>query len=208
MYKIYHNEHLLVFADSLPEQADQWSLVSRYRGKVKALFTYIDLLEKRTERQNIWIVTERIDHLWADFQSLLTPVMAAGGLVIQPDGTWLFIQRKGYLDLPKGKVDPGENLQDAALREVMEETGIEAAINGPDVWTTWHIYREKKTRFLKKTSWFFMKTNDASKGIPQAEEGITAIFWMTPEAYLASNESKYRNLTDMLLELRATYLPL
>ncbi|MBP6183814.1 MAG: NUDIX domain-containing protein [Saprospiraceae bacterium] len=201
MYKIYYNEHLLVFADHLPDSTETWSLISRYRGKVKALFTYIDLLEKRIEKQNIWIVAEHLDQLWSDFKSLLTPIEAAGGLVIHPDGAWLFIDRRAYLDLPKGKVDPGENLEEAAQREVLEETGIQAVINGPSVWTTWHIYREKKTRFLKKTTWYYMKTDDTSTGVPQAEEGITALLWLNPKEYLASKSLKYRSLTEMIREL-------
>ena len=51
-------------------------------------------------------------------------VRAAGGIVTAPDGTMLLIQRNGRWDLPKGKVEPGETLLQAALREVEEETGI------------------------------------------------------------------------------------
>ena len=51
-------------------------------------------------------------------------VRAAGGIVTAPDNTMLLIQRNGRWDLPKGKVEPGETLLQAALREVEEETGI------------------------------------------------------------------------------------
>lgn len=42
-------------------------------------------------------------------------------------GKMLLIQRNGRWDLPKGKVEPGETLLQAALREVEEETGIKAS---------------------------------------------------------------------------------
>ena len=51
-------------------------------------------------------------------------VRAAGGIVTAPDGTMLLIQRNGRWDLAKGKVESGETLLQAALREVEEETGV------------------------------------------------------------------------------------
>ena len=52
-------------------------------------------------------------------------VEAAGGVVLR-DGCVAVVHRPRYDDwsLPKGKLDPGESFQDAALREVQEETGL------------------------------------------------------------------------------------
>lgn len=54
-----------------------------------------------------------------------TQVRAAGGVVVS-DGTVALIHRPKYDDwsLPKGKLDPGESWEEAALREVREETGV------------------------------------------------------------------------------------
>lgn len=182
-------------------------MVSRYRGKAIALFTFIDLMEKNTERLNVWLIYEDLDQLWADFQSIFKGIKAAGGIVVQPDGKWMFIQRRGYLDLPKGKLDPGENEREAAVREVWEETGIVAHIYGSQSWSTWHIYREKKTRFLKETTWFLMQSQSYAS-LPQLEEGITAIQWMTPDQYLLSSAVKYRNLTDLVTDLKEVIIKL
>lgn len=56
-------------------------------------------------------------------------VRAAGGIVTAPDGTMLLILRNGRWDLAKGKVEAGETLLQAALREVEEETGIKPQLS-------------------------------------------------------------------------------
>jgi len=58
-----------------------------------------------------------------------TEVHAAGGVVVR-DGRVAVIHRPKYDDwsLPKGKLDPGEGWEEAALREVREETGLRCAL--------------------------------------------------------------------------------
>ena len=53
-------------------------------------------------------------------------VQAAGGVVLADDGRVVLVHRPRYDDwtLPKGKLDGGESFEDAALREVEEETGL------------------------------------------------------------------------------------
>jgi 8-oxo-dGTP diphosphatase len=56
----------------------------------------------------------------------MAEVHAAGGVVIDRDGQVVLVHRPRYDDwaFPKGKLDPGESFEDAALREVEEETGL------------------------------------------------------------------------------------
>lgn len=202
MYEIYSNEHRLVLAGQAPDHPERWDLVLKYRGKVKSLHAIADTLEKRPEPADFWLYAEDPERLWKDFRDLFADVPAAGGVVRNHEGAWLFILRKGYLDLPKGKLDPGEDFATAALREVLEETALQAATLGPQVAVTWHAYREKKRRCLKETRWFAM-SDPKGNPRPQIEEGISEVLWIQPEVYLASELPRYRNLDAMVRQLLA-----
>lgn len=198
MYEVFCNQNKLVIHHSPPVAKQEYCLVIQYRGKTKHLHAYIDKLEKSENLGTIWLVHADPARVWSDFSSLFQPVEAAGGIVINPAGEWLFIVRNGILDLPKGKLDPGEDYQAAALREVQEETGIQNLRLGPELAVTWHIYRIDKRRYLKKTVWFQLACDNPGEGKPQAEEGITRVLWRPPLVYLEEGQHTYRNLKEMI----------
>ena len=85
-------------------------------------------------------------------------VRAAGGIVTSDEGRMLLIFRNGRWDLPKGKVEAGETLMRAAVREVQEETGLDRLQPGRLVTKTYHVYNLYGGWHLKQTSWFRMTT--------------------------------------------------
>ncbi|WP_394139638.1 NUDIX domain-containing protein [Cytobacillus oceanisediminis] len=61
--------------------------------------------------------------------------LAVSGLVISPDGKWLVVKKKygglkGKWSLPAGFVEPGETADEAAVREIKEETGVKCTVKG------------------------------------------------------------------------------
>jgi 8-oxo-dGTP diphosphatase len=62
--------------------------------------------------------------------SVSSEIQAAGGVVQDAEGRIVVVHRPRYDDwsLPKGKLDPGETFEEAALREVWEETGLRARL--------------------------------------------------------------------------------
>ena len=80
-------------------------------------------------------------------------VLAAGGLVLR-DGEVAVVHRPRYDDwsLPKGKLDSGESFEEAALREVEEETGLRCSL-GRSLGDT--SYRDRKER-MKLVRYFEM----------------------------------------------------
>ena len=127
-------------------------------------------------------------------------VRAAGGIVTAPDGTVLLILRNGRWDLAKGKVEAGETLLQAALREVEEETGIAPAASGTTPVKTYHLFNLYGGWHLKQTSWFPM-TAEKQSVTPQQEEGITDAVWVSPDEFhrrLSSSYGTLRTLSSMV----------
>ena len=119
-----------------------------------------------------------LEELKKAFFKKFTLITAAGGLVRNEKNQTLLIFRKGKWDLPKGKLDKKEKLEDCALREVEEETGIKGAkiIEALDI--TYHTYHEGARFILKDSHWFLMKVSGEQKLTPQTEEDITEIRWV------------------------------
>ena len=113
------------------------------------------------------------------FWKHFTILQAAGGLVRNNRQESLFIYRRGHWDLPKGKLDPGETLVKCAIREVMEETGIHVLTPGPLICITYHTYEEYGKNILKESYWYAMITEGDEIPVPQTEEDITEIAWLS-----------------------------
>lgn len=126
-------------------------------------------------------------------------IKAAGGVVIK-DGKWLFMYRRKKWDLPKGKLDKGENSKVAAVREIEEETGVKAIIRDR-ICTTWHTYSFNNNRILKRTKWYVLDNLDDSKMSPQAEEQIEKLSWLTKaeaKSILINSFSSIRYVVESL----------
>ena len=107
----------------------------------------------------------------------ITVIEAAGGLVKNENKDLLFIYRNDKWDLPKGKIEKGETVKEAAVREVEEECSITVNKLGKQICKTYHVYIYKGDVVLKKTWWYKMKCKGQNKLVPQIEEGITDVRW-------------------------------
>ena len=128
----------------------------------------------------IW-KTADVRAAWTHFQSCFRQIHAAGGRVLNEDSEVLFIFRRGKWDLAKGKVDKGETIEEAAVREVREECGLVDLTLHSFLITTYHIYEIKEKWALKSTFWFNMSATKKQALIPQLEEDITDMRWIGAE---------------------------
>jgi 8-oxo-dGTP pyrophosphatase MutT (NUDIX family) len=201
MYKIYINETPLILTNTegvLPEwKNDSTCFVVKYLGKVKFLHNYIDMLEKNPKHQQIVLHSTDVEKMWADFQSIYKIIEAAGGVVFNEKNEILVIFRRDFWDLPKGKIEKGENSEQAAIREVQEETGLGAVLLKNNIINTFHTYNLKGKRILKKTYWYAMKTAEM-KLTPQYSEDIERAEWVNLADFLAKSPTIYGNILDVL----------
>lgn len=133
------------------------------------------------------------------FFKKFTLIQAGGGLVENSAGEWLMIHRRGFWDLPKGKLDKGETIEQCALREVMEETGLKSVSLEAPLIITWHTYHEGTKFILKESHWYKMKVTATDPLIPQAEEDITEAKWVLPAEIEAYIPTVYPSVSDVLL---------
>lgn len=202
MYEIYINETKLVLTKSkivhksIPRADD--TLVAVYPGKPKFLLNYIDMMEKGTKFKKIVLHCGDKKQLVRDFKSLFTVVKAGGGLVVNPKDEVLFIFRRGYWDLPKGKIESDETNKTGAIREVMEETGVKNVKLHNRLLKTRHTYKSKSgQRLIKLTYWYLMTTED-QKLIPQTQEDITKATWMSLSKFEKEGKPVYKNIKEVI----------
>ncbi len=201
-YKIYINGTpvLLISTAEMTAnnfQCDKNNLLAPYIGKKKMLLQYIDLLDKNSEVESVVLYSDDLPGLWADFKSSYKVLEAAGGYLQNAQGELLVFFRRSSWDMPKGKIDPGETPEQAAVREVQEETGIQNITLGAFLTHTYHTYMLKEKRILKVTWWYHMQTTDAQT-TPQTEEDIEEIRWVSPTTWLDSGVEVYGNIRDVI----------
>ncbi len=177
MYKVFVNEKRLTLS-KYPENMEK---NLRFEG-FASLEIAVDLLEN-TSCPEMNVYGENIDEIWEDFTHMFKVIEAAGGIVKNQNGDLLFIRRLGKWDLPKGKVEEGESLEQAALREIEEETGLKELILEEFINNTFHIYTERNgENILKTTYWFRINYLGDETPIPQIEEGISEVSWKNADA--------------------------
>jgi 8-oxo-dGTP pyrophosphatase MutT (NUDIX family) len=153
----------------------------------------------------IIIFCKDIARLKADFFDYFTVIEAAGGIVFNPNGAILLIHRRGSWDLPKGKIDAGETIEAAAIREVGEETGIrDITISSPvslkydNSNITYHYYETDRQKCLKLTHWFIMQIEDEQPLIPQTEEDIEKAVWVKRREIKSYFDNMYGSIKDVI----------
>jgi 8-oxo-dGTP pyrophosphatase MutT (NUDIX family) len=131
-------------------------------------------------------------------------IEAAGGVVLNSNNEILFIYRLKKWDLPKGKIEKAEGIETAALREVEEECGVDGLSIVKELNPTYHTYLLKDKRVLKKTHWFLMRTSFSGNLVPQMEEDIELVEWMSLDtAKTKVFENTYAAVKDVLGSLKS-----
>ena len=199
--KIYFNDKPLFLCDEMTEE------IKNYAKHDDAVF--IDefstasinsmIHEMNLEKVHAGIfIHNNVQELKKAFWKKFLLIKAGGGLVQNENDEVLFIFRRNKWDLPKGKLDDGETIDQCALREVEEETGLNNILLKKLLLITNHTYTENGKHILKETYWYKMKGTSTQLLIPQQEEQITELKWITEHEISTLIKETYPSIVDVL----------
>ncbi|MGB7784620.1 MAG: NUDIX domain-containing protein [Salinimicrobium sp.] len=189
MYKVFVNDIPIILSTkedygekytSFPLKEVKFKRIIKKINKGKLL--YVNLYHKNKDKL--------LKHLFKK----LPVVVAGGGMVLNSQGEVLFIYRNKRWDLPKGKIEKNEDVEDGAIREVEEETGVKNLTITRFLQQTYHVFQRKGKYRLKVTYWYEMTTDYDGELIPEIKEGIEKVKWKDEEKSRKALQKSYANI--------------
>jgi 8-oxo-dGTP pyrophosphatase MutT (NUDIX family) len=198
MYKVFFNERIVLLTDDFIRNFQvRHGLFYKYRN-VDDLKELISFYWKLKRIDTLFIFHYDIEELRERFKSCFEQIYAAGGLVRNKEGKYLIMRRRERWDLPKGKVNRGETFEQAAVREVTEECGLHGLEIVNPLLSTYHSYFIDDRTILKRTSWFDMVYSGTAEPVPQWDEDITEIRWVSKDDLGRITGNTYLAVLDVL----------
>ncbi len=189
MYTIYVGDKPIILTTEVEKETDFKSFLLKSVNIGKVIKTL-----NNTDLKAVHLIHKNEDKLLKKFLKLLPNVVAGGGKAYNSKNEILFIYRNDKWDLPKGKAERKESIEETAIREVEEETGVEGLKITKPLPTTYHIFKRNGKHKIKVTYWFEMKTNFEGELFPQENEGITKVEWLDAEASQKALDNSYANI--------------
>lgn len=202
--KIYYNDKPLIVTTDKDAYLRETPAATDYilfEGSAKRNFTQALRHMEKPHIKGAIIEDTTADALQQALSAMFTPLDAAGGVVYNEDGAILMIYRRGKWDLPKGKLDEGENIDECALREVREETGLQNLTLNEKITDTYHIYVQNQEQILKRTAWYKMQGTIADALLPQKEENILEARWVAAADLAPIVVRTYEAIREVLREV-------
>jgi 8-oxo-dGTP pyrophosphatase MutT (NUDIX family) len=199
MYKVFFNNKALYFSrepllnDMVGQSLDAGS------GEVDLDGIIQKMMEEDGGAKHIELYGEDVEARWKEFQKKVIPIEAAGGIVRNETGFFLFICRHGKWDIPKGKREKGESIEDCAEREIKEECGIVDILLEDKIAETLHTYVKKGNIMLKRTHWYSFLHKGMPGLSPQLDEDISEAKWLTkPQVENMVLKNTYLSIKDVV----------
>ncbi len=196
MYKVFVDHKPVIFIEAKDEVKNYPSIraeeIVSFRMGIRQL-----LQTEVTVDTPLQIICEDPKTTFKESFADFIKIKAAGGLV-QRKKKFLLIKRKGLWDIPKGKINKKEPKDEAAIREVAEECGIEGHEIVEHLVVTYHTMKLRGEWALKRTDWYMMTYAGPRDVTPQIEEGITKVKWMNEEQMLSIRGRTYGSINEVL----------
>ncbi|WP_248723697.1 NUDIX hydrolase [Seonamhaeicola sp. ML3] len=193
MYKVFVGDKPIILTNKVEQETNfkNYLLDTVNIGKViKAL--------NKSSLQEVRLIHKKPDKLLVKFLKKLPNVIAGGGKVLNSKNEILFIFRNEKWDLPKGKAEGKETIEETSIREVEEETGVNGLQITKPLQTTYHIFKRNGKHKIKITYWFEMTTSFDGKLYPQEKEGITKVKWLSKSQADNALQNSYANIRSLI----------
>ena len=189
MYKVFVNDKPLFLTNQVQKETD-FKLFLLESVDIKKLI--VKIFQHKIQKAFLYHHDEKL--IMKTLRAKLPVEKAGGGLVYNANGDVLFIFRNGKWDLAKGGMEKNETIEQTAIREVKEETGVTGLIITEKLQKTYHIFKRNGRYKLKITQWFEMQTKYEGNPQGQAEEGIEKVEWVNPKNIPMLLENSYENI--------------
>ncbi|MFL1013185.1 NUDIX hydrolase [Flavisericum labens] len=193
MIKVFVGDKPIILTNVVEQETN----FKNYLLKTVNLSKIIRKLNKG-QLEEVRLIHKNEDRLLKKFLKKLPNVVAGGGKVFNKNGDVLFIYRNDKWDLPKGKAEKKESIEETAIREVSEETGVDGLEITKPLDTTYHIFKRNGRYKIKITYWFEMKTNFEGKLDGQEDEGITKVEWLSGSQIEEALQNSYANIRALV----------
>ena len=193
MYKVFVNDKPIILTTEVSNDKH----AKNYLLKSVNIYKVIKELNS-SKLDAIYLIGKKEEKLIKQFLKKLPNVIAGGGKVLNDKGEILFIYRNDKWDLPKGKAERKESIEETSIREVEEETGIKDLKIVKPLETTYHIFKRNGRHKIKVTYWFEMFTTYKGAFTPEVSEGITKVAWLNPEQTNKALENSYANIKGLI----------
>ena len=199
MYKVFINNKRLILANNT-EIIDYGDAAAICLKKPETVTAAIKNHLLKSTNLDLIILSPDYKKLIEVFESNYEVRLAAGGWVWNEIDELLMIFRENHWDIPKGHLDDGESIEECAIREVKEETGVSNLEIISRIGISRHIYEYQGRAVLKVTHWYKMKASSKEILKPQAEEGIEKVQWVA-ESYVKERlQSSWKSLFEFYEE--------
>lgn len=196
MYKVFIDNTPLFIVEEIGEMLP--NAIYIHSENILSIQEAIFAFAKKVELSHpVYIISETPEVTLAKLFDGFDYIEAAGGIV-QRENRYLFIKRNGYWDIPKGKLDKGEDPADGAVREIEEECGIIGPKINHLITTTYHTYKLKNKPKIKKTYWYALDYDGPKETTAQAEEGITKVKWFKKSDFDIVRAKTFESILDVM----------
>lgn len=189
MYKVFVNDKPLFLTNKIVKETD-FQLFLLESVDIKQVI--VKMFQNKISKAFLYYPDEK--EIMKKLKAKIPVVKAGGGLVYNKKGEVLFIFRNGKWDLPKGGIEKREEIEETAIREVEEETGVTGLKIVQKLQKTYHVFKRNGRYKLKVTHWFEMKTNFEGIMQGQIEEGIEKVAWLKPDEVKEALKNSYENI--------------